>query len=384
MNVLCVLRVCRLFFKGGREAHFFSMAHDTTQQEFQAVINFFLPGCTVQKAEEHGSGHIHQTYRVLTNASRASGCFLAQQFNHHVFQNPEQVASNIAKVHAHLAAQPLDTAILCPVSSPDESFFYISETGHFWRMFDFIEGGFSSERAESSQQAYLAGKAFGAFAASLSDLDPNLLTETLPDFHNSVKRWQHFEKVVASDPAGRVTEAMPLIEAVKRHHDIFFEVQALPTPVRITHNDAKLGNVLFEKTTGRILAVTDWDTIMPGCLLADFGDLTRSLISPVEEDSPRYDKIQVQLPYFEELCRGFLEDTSNILTTVEKEHLVLGAKWIILEQALRFLDDYLSGDLYYPVCYPEHNKTRATNQLRLFQELLKNEAAMQAIVRKYV
>jgi thiamine kinase-like enzyme len=177
---------------------------------------------------------------------------------------------------------------------------------------------------------------------------------------------------------------MPLIEEVKRHHDIFFEVQSLPTPVRITHNDAKLGNVLFEKTTGRILAVTDWDTIMPGCILADFGDLARSLISPVEEDSPRYDKIQVQLPYFEELCRGFLEDTSNILTTVEKQHLVLGAKWIILEQALRFLDDYLSGDLYYPVCYPEHNKTRATNQLRLFQELLKNEAAMQAIVRKHV
>ena len=158
----------------------------------------------------------------------------------------------------------------------------------------------------------------------------------------------------------------------------------MPTPVRITHNDAKLGNVLFEKTTGRILAVTDWDTIMPGCMLADFGDLARSLISPVEEDSPRYDKIQVQLPYFEELCRGFLEDTSNILTTVEKQHLVLGAKWIILEQALRFLDDYLSGDSYYPVCYTEHNKTRATNQLRLFQELLKNEAAMEAIVRKYV
>lgn len=251
-------------------------------------------------------------------------------------------------------------------------------------MFDFIEGGFSSERAESSQQAFLAGKAFGAFAASLSDLDPDLLTETLPDFHNSVKRWQHFEEVLASDPAGRISDAMPLIEEVERHHDIFFEVQALPTPVRITHNDAKLGNVLFEKTTGRILAVTDWDTIMPGCILADFGDLARSLISPVEEDSPRYNKIQVQLPYFEELCRGFLEDTSYILTTVEKEHLVLGAKWIILEQALRFLNDYLSGDLYYPVCYAEHNKTRATNQLRLFQELLKNEAAMQAIVRKHV
>jgi len=360
------------------------MTHDTTQQTLQEVINFFLPGCTVHKAQEHGSGHIHKTYRVFTNAPRTSGCFLVQQFNHCVFQNPEQVAANIATVHTHLAAKSLDTAILCPVSGPDESFFYISETGHFWRMFDFIEGGFSSERAASPQQAFLAGKAFGAFAAALSDLDPNLLTETLPDFHNSVKRWEHFEKVLASDPAGRVSQAMPLIEVLEQHHHIFFEIQSLPMPIRITHNDAKLGNVLFEKTTGRILAVTDWDTIMPGCILADFGDLARSLISPVEEDSPRYDKIKVQLPYFEELCRGFLEDTSDMLTTVEKEHLVPGAKWIILEQALRFLDDYLSGDLYYPVCYPEHNKTRATNQLRLFQELLKNEAAMQAIVRKYV
>jgi aminoglycoside phosphotransferase (APT) family kinase protein len=372
------------FSKVGREAHFFSMTHDTTYQDIQAVINHFLPGGTVQQFKEHGSGHIHKTYRVTTDVSRASSCFLVQQFNHHVFKSPETVASNIAKVHAHLAAKPLDTIILRPISSPDEHFFYASHSGSLWRMFDFIEGGYSTERAESAEQAFLAGKAFGAFAAALSDLDPNLLTETLPNFHNSVKRWQYFENVVAADPAGRVSQAMPLIEEVERHHDIFFEVLSLPTPVRVIHNDAKLGNVLFEKATGRILAVTDWDTIMPGCILADFGDLVRSLISPVEEDSPMYDKIQVQLPYFEELCRGFLEDTSDMLTTTEKEHLVLGAKWIILEQALRFLTDYLAGDLYYPVCYSEHNKTRATNQLHLFKELLKDEAAMQAIVQKHV
>lgn len=359
------------------------MAHNKTHQEIRAAVAFFLPGCTVSGIKGHGTGHIHQTYRVSTDAARSSGRFLIQQFNHQVFKSPEVVAANIALVHAHLAAQQLDTVILHPVSGPNEQYFYIAESGRLWRMFDFIDGGYSTERAESAQQAYLAGKAFGAFAAALSNLDASLLAETIPGFHDSVSRWRDFEGVVNTDPARRVQEAMPLIEALKRHHHIFFELPSLPVPVRIVHNDAKLGNVLFEQTSHRILAVTDWDTIMPGCILADFGDLARSLISPVEEDSPRYDKIQVQLPYFEQLCRGFLEDSSAILTTIEKERLVLGAKWIILEQALRFLSDYLSGDVYYPVCYSEHNKTRTINQLRLFEKVLAHEAAMQAIVEKY-
>lgn len=371
-------------FNGRGEAHLFFMAHDSTHKEIQAALAFFFPGCRLSGIKEHGSGHIHKTYRIISDAPRSSGRFLAQQFNHHVFKKPEKVASNIAVVHAHLAAKPLSTAILHPVSSPDEQFFYTSETGHLWRMFDFIEGGYSTERAESAQQAYSAGKAFGAFVADLSDLDAQLLAETIPGFHDSVKRWQLFEEVAASDPAGRVSDAMPLIAMLEQHHHLFFEVQSLPIPVRVIHNDAKLGNVLFEKSTSHILAVTDWDTIMPGYILADFGDLARSLLSPVEEDSPRYDKIQVQLPYFDQLCRGFLEDSAEILTSVEKEHLVLGAKWIILEQAMRFLSDYLSGDTYYPICYPEHNRTRATNQLRLFNAVLENEDTMRAMVRKYI
>lgn len=359
------------------------MAGNTTHQEIRAAIAFFFPGCTVSGIREHGSGHIHKTYRVITDAPRASGRFLAQQFNHHVFTSPEKVAANIALVHAHLSAQQPGTAILRPVPGPDEQFFYRSGSGLLWRLFDFIEGGYSTERAESAEQAYLAGKAFGAFATSLSDLDAGLLAETIPGFHDSVRRWRLFQQLVDADPAGRVSESAPLIADLERQHHLFFEVQSLPAPVRIVHNDAKLGNVLFDKKTHQILAVTDWDTIMPGCVLADFGDLARSLLSPVEEDSPRYDKIQVQLPYFEQLCRGFLEDSSVVLTAVEKEHLVTGAKWIILEQALRFLSDYLSGDVYYPVCYSEHNKTRAANQLRLFGEVLTHEADIHAIVRKY-
>lgn len=367
-----------------REAFFAIMVLGTIHEEIQAAVHYFLPGSKVLSLREHGSGHIHKTYRVNTDAQRASGIFLVQQFNQTVFQQPEQVAANIARVHAHLAVKSLDKAILNPVANPDRHFFYHSPAGHLWRMFDFISGGFSVERAASPQQAYLAGKAFGNFAALLSDLDPSLISETIPGFHDSVKRWLLLEPVIASDPAGRVSEMMPLIEEVNRYHGVFFEIRSLPIPLRVVHNDAKLGNVLFDKTTEQILAVTDWDTIMPGLILADFGDLARSLISPAAEDSAEYDAIQVRLPYFEALCKGFLEETAGMLTSMEKTHLVLGAQWIILEQALRFLCDYLAGDVYYPVQYPEHNKVRALNQMHLFRSVLAAENAMQAAVGKFV
>ncbi len=344
----------------------------TEQQAIHAAMAYFFPAVQILATTAYGAGHIHRTFMVQTTKGR----YILQQFNLKVFARPYEVAGNIGKVHDHLRATGWKHALLTPVYSSKGDPYFVDERGNYWRVFDLIEGGYSIEKAETPQHAYLAGRAFGTFVAALQSLDPQVLFETIPGFHDSAARWKKFEALLAADPAGRAGGAGEEMETLYRHHGIFFDIHALELPRRVVHNDAKIGNVLFACDSGEVLAVMDWDTVMPGLVLADFGDLARSVVAVVEEDDPRTELAVVRMSFFEALCRGFIEGGASTLLPIERENLVLGARWITLEQALRFLSDHLEGDRYYPVRYAGHNLVRARNQIALFHSMLRMEREM--------
>ncbi len=340
----------------------------------QEAAQAFLGGMAVGVAPL-GSGHIHCTYKI----SSPAGNFLLQQFNSRVFARPEQVMANIMRVHHHLRHEKGVQPVLTPVYRSSGEAFWVDAPGRRWRMFEFIEGGCAVEVVETPQQAHLIGRAFGAFAAALANLDPAELYESIPGFHDSLARWRAFEQVLARDPLGRTASARAAIDALQQQRHLFGYIANLGLPQRVVHNDAKAGNVLLRKDGSDFLAVVDWDTIMPGYILADFGDLARSIVSPVAEDDPRVEQVQVRLPFFESLCRGFLAEAQGYITPQERRHLVLGVQWIVLEQALRFLHDYLAGDVYYDTQYDIHNLVRARNQLALLESIQQQAEVMQDI-----
>lgn len=344
----------------------------------EEVLDAFFPGKEVVSCKPHGSGHIHRTYKV----EMTHGSFLLQQFNQAVFPDFSAVAQNIKALSAHLSLSESVTGLkaLIPVPNAAGGTFVDMAGGGLWRMFEFIQGGFSIEQAVTERHAFEAGKAFGRFASALQDFPVGKLKETIPGFHDSVARWRQFGLIRKKAALERLKKSDDAIQFLEVHHGIFEEIQSLALPIRAVHNDAKIGNVLFSASDGAILAVTDWDTVMPGLILADFGDLVRSIASPVSEDDPDLSKVTVRLSFFGALCDGFLEEAGAWLTTLEKKHLVSGARWIILEQGMRFLHDYLAGDTYYPVKYADHNLVRARNQFALFASILESGTAMEAKV----
>lgn len=349
-------------------------------KEIHDALACFFPEAEVVTASPHGSGLIQRSYRVAIRRGETTASYLLQQFNTDVFPQPEAVAANIRCVYEHLSGKDFPYALLRPVYAPSGNAFFVSERGDYWRVFEFFEQAFSIEKVHTPRAAFLAGQAFGAFSAALQDIPSGLLRETIPGFHDSAARWEQFLKIVAADPAGRTRSVEPEMDFLHSRSALFFNIRDVALPPRIAHNDAKIGNVLFDKNSGEVLAVIDWDTLMPGSILADFGDLARSSLNPVEEDDPRLESVQVQLPFFWALCRGFLPPLATLLTPVEKAHLVAAAQWITLEQALRFLSDYIAGDVYYPVRHAEHNLIRARNQLALFQSMEKEKIALSEIV----
>lgn len=353
---------------------------ESEPEEIRDALACFFPEADTATAVPHGSGLIQRSFRAEVRHGESSARYLLQQFNRDVFPQPEVVAANIGYAWQHLSGKDFPYALLRPVYAPSGAAFFISESGAYWRVFAFIDGALSIEKAQNPRQAFEAGRAFGAFSAALQDIPAGLLRETIPGFHDSAARWAQFLTIAAADPAGRAHSVQPETDFLHSRADLFFTIQNLALPPRIAHNDAKIGNVLFDKKSGAALAVIDWDTLMPGSVLADLGDLARSLLNPVEEDDPRLEAVQVQLPFFEALCRGFLPPLAALLTPAEKAQLPLAAQWITLEQALRFLSDYIAGDVYYAVRYAEHNLIRARNQLALFRSMEKEKTAMTEIV----
>lgn len=317
-----------------------------------------------------GSGNINDTYRIDFEHDGKRKTYLLQRLNHVVFRQPEAVMQNICRVTAHLQQAGFAYASPAPVAALDGQFFQkIGE--NYWRCFPFLENTYAPEGQADAKIAFEAARAYGAFARALRDFPTNELAETIPGFHDTDRRWEVFLKNLEADPVGRVAGSQAEIQAMFLAKPVFDQVSFLKKsgalPLRVTHNDTKAGNVLFDHQTHRAVAVIDLDTVMPGVILSDFGDMVRTFVPDKKEDEPT--RVTVRAEMLEALTEGFLAETSEFLNETERTNLLLGGAWITGEQALRFLTDWLAGDVYYKIQHPEHNLVRSRNQLALFEAL---------------
>jgi hypothetical protein len=346
--------------------------------DFKSIADKFYPEAAFHSCEPYGSGHIHETYLLIKSSGGHLQKFILQCFNSSVFREPEKVMNNIRKISSHLknfGGKNSDTLYLSMVPALNNEYWYQDEMKNYWRCFDFIEGSYTIDRVETGSQAYEAARMFGNFFLSLSDINPKELDITIPDFHNIVKRLEALEKAVntgigkrISEASGEISQALKYNELVKEYLFILPEI-----PVRATHNDTKINNVLFSSSTGKGICVIDLDTVMPGTVLSDFGDMVRTFTNAADEDEMDLRKVFFRPEIFSEMTSGFIEGVQGILRPVEKNNLVLGGQLIIYMQAVRFLTDYLSGDTYYKIEYPEHNLVRTRNQLKLLDSVFEHE-----------
>ncbi|MCB9080836.1 MAG: aminoglycoside phosphotransferase family protein [Lewinellaceae bacterium] len=340
------------------------------------AIGFGLPaeGLNFQAL---GGGHINDTW--LVGSSEGSKIVL-QRINTTVFRHPEQVVANHLRVFEHLQTQPTGLALLAPRAWQNGAFYTYDPAGHFWRACDFIPQTFGCEQAESLDQISATGQVFGRFLRGLITLSPVDVFTTIPHFHNAIRRSRALADAAFQGLPQRCREAAPELAYIRAEQSLFVFLTRLPLPERVVHNDAKIANVLFSQDSRQPCAVIDWDTIMPGSILCDFGDMVRSLVTTAAEDEPDPAKIHLDEERFAALVKGFIPEMRDALAPVEGKHLLLGAHWIILEQAIRFLADYLLGDPYYKTAYADHNLVRARNQLCLYRELRSKAPVLQRIL----
>lgn len=320
-----------------------------------------------------GSGHINDTFRGV-NAQQEAPDYLLQRVNHHVFPQVGPMMDNIWKVTEHLKKQPASNyTSLTIIPTKQGELFHRDQQGNYWRVFIFMKGLISYDIAERLEQIYEGGKAFGSFLRDLSDFPAKELFPTIRNFHHVPWRVSNLQNAVKADTAGRVTQAKGLIDFALKVADEMCQIQRLgdqgKIPLRVTHNDTKFNNVLLDQN-GRGRCVIDLDTVMPGYVHFDFGDGVRTSVSEAPEDEADLRNIQVDLERFRAFATGYLEPSRDILTPLEIAYLPLSGPMLAYIMGIRFLTDYLSGDLYYKIHFPEQNLQRAAAQLDLTKKLL--------------
>ena len=332
----------------------------------------------------YGNGHINTTYLLVDTTARQ---YILQKINSNVFRNPQGVMENIAAVTTYLrskANSSREVLSLIPTKGGDS--WLVGEQGDFWRMYPFISDSLCLDRPESSQDFKESGIAFGHFQRLLSQFPADTLTETIPNFHNTPVRYQRFKEVLAADPMGRAKDVQAEIDFVLARESyastLMDLLAAQAIPLRVTHNDTKLNNVLFDRESRTALCVIDLDTVMPGLAAHDFGDSIRFGASTALEDEVDLSKVTLSLPLFEAYTEGFLASCGSDLTETEILHLRDGVKMMTLECGLRFLTDYLEGDVYFRTTRPGHNLDRARTQLKLVSEIETYWSQLQDIILK--
>lgn len=344
-------------------------------------------------AESFGNGHINQTYAIYTkSANEPPTRYILQKINTDIFQKPVELMENVRNVTGFIRKKieeeggdpDRQTLTLVPTKS-GEDFYHDEENGYF-RVYKFIENTVSYDLA-TPELFYSSARAFGHFQKLLSTCDASSLHETLELFHHTPNRFENFKKAISQDPLGRAKQAGRDIEfALKREEDCSYIVERIEKgllPLRVTHNDTKLNNVLIDKNTGKGVCVIDLDTVMPGSSLYDFGDSIRFGASSALEDEPDESKVYLCLDKYENYTRGFLEEVSSSLTKEELEGLPMGAKLMTFECGIRFLTDYLLGDTYFRIHREGQNLDRTRTQFRLVADMEKKWDEMHEIVKKY-
>jgi len=336
-------------------------------------------------------GHINETYTATYDQGGVVLRYIHQKINKNVFRDPVAVMNNLIRVTTHLqrklrgnGAYQATRRALTIVPTHDGKPFYVDEAGDYWRTFVCVERVHSLESAETPAQAYEAGRAFGEFQALLADLPGERLHETIPHFHNTRKRFQQLVRAVEEDPASRAILAKKEIEfalAQEPWIDTLLEAHARgEIPERITHNDTKFNNVLLDWETGQAMCVVDLDTVMPGLIHYDFGDMIRTTTSPTMEDERDLSRVRMRMPMFESLARGYIEATRAFLTPAEKKYLAFAGRLVTYTIGIRFLTDFIQGDVYFRVHRPNHNLDRCRTQFALMRSIQEQEEAMQKVV----
>lgn len=339
------------------------------------IASLFATDGEPVSAEAYGFGHINDTYRVVTSTG---GQYVLQRLNGSVMRDTAGVMENLTRVTAFLAEKiaarggdPLrGTLHLVPLRDGGK---WLNLSGDVWRMTLFITGTVTLQAVESPEDFYFSGQAFGEFMALLHDFPAETLREVIPRFHDTPDRYRQFEEAVAADPLGRAAEVAPEIEFVRERREfcsLFTDMQRRgELPLRVTHNDTKLNNVLLDERTHRPVAVIDLDTVMPGLSLCDFGDSIRFGASTAAEDETDLSKVTCSLDYFESYAKGYLGACADLLTPAEIEMLPLSGKMLTLECGMRFLADYINGDTYFKIARPRHNLDRARTQFKLVDDM---------------
>lgn len=336
------------------------------RMQMEEVLQAFGLDEDVEKAEVIHGGLINQTWKVVAG----SGEYVLQTVNHNVFKDPPQLAENISRLAKYFKQHFPEYIFTAPVSTKDGSDLYYYN-GQYYRVFPFIKGSHSVAVVENAEQAYEAAKQFGNFTSLLNDFPAEELHLTIPDFHNLTLRYQQFEMALHSGIPQRLKEAARIIVALKEHVHIankFEEIKANPAfKQRVTHHDTKISNVLFD-VAQKGICVIDLDTVMPGYFISDVGDMMRTYLSPASEEEKNYDKVVVRREIYDAVREGYMSNMDPVLSNSEKEHFAYSGRFLIYMQALRFITDFLQGDIYYGEKYPGHNLVRGSNQLRLLQE----------------
>ncbi|MBK8946307.1 MAG: aminoglycoside phosphotransferase family protein [Ignavibacteriae bacterium] len=359
----------------------------------QILSNFKIYG-DFMSAIPFGKGHINDTFLVSFNQAGIKTEYILRKINKFVFKNPEIVISNTENVINHITKKLKESGIkeitnhvMQLIETKDSKYYHIDEKNDYWCLMFVIKNAYTVEYTDSNEKAYQAAKAFGRFQKYLIDVNLHDYKDTIPNFHNLQNRINSFEISLEKNPVGRVNYVRKEIEIINSYRFLSEKITMLlknkKLPIRLTHNDTKINNVMLNKETHEGQCVIDLDTLMHGTVLYDFGDMVRTSTSPVEEDEKDATKVFMDISTFEALVKGYLEELADVLLEIEISNLVYGAMIIVYEQAVRFLTDYILNDVYYNIEYPEHNLVRTRTQIALLESIKIQKDSMESIVKKY-
>lgn len=367
------------------------MSSPAAKHDLRAVASRFRIAGDFRDARPWGSGHINDTYAVAFDQAGTPVRYVVQRINHNVFRDPRAVMENIVRVLDHLqrklaagGAADASRRALTLVPACDGPAWHVDAEGNWWRCYLFVEKATTFDQIENTRQAAGAARSFGEFQGLLADLPAPRLHDTIPCFHHTRSRFDALRAAIAEDKvnrAARVKDEIAFALAREPIVDVLLAAHAAGSiPERVTHNDTKLNNVMLDDATGEGICVIDLDTVMPGLALYDFGDMCRTATRPTPEDERDLSKIVMRMDMFEALVRGYLSAAGRFLTAGERAHLAFSARLITFEIGLRFLTDFLQGDVYFKVRREDHNRDRCRVQFRMVGEFERREPDMERAV----
>lgn len=365
--------------------------HNLTEDNVRISAAHFAIEGNISHVEECHNGHINRTYFLTYDTGKR---YVMQMVNTDIFKKPDELMENIVSVTEHIrrgyAAKGIDPErrALHVVWTKSGKWGHVDRRGIYWRMYDFVEDSNCYMQVESAEMFEKVGVAFGQFQRQLADFDASKLHESIPNFHNTEWRFQNLEKAIVENKSGRAHLVADEIKFALDRKDITSyinkSIEDGSLTLRVTHNDTKLNNIMMDKRTGEGICVIDLDTVMPGSVLADFGDSIRFGASSAAEDETDLSKVYCRLDMFEAFAKGFIEGLEGSLRESEIRALPMGALILTYETGIRFLSDYLDGDVYFRTAYPDHNLDRARNQFKLVADMEEKMDEMKKIVEKYI